>query len=57
MNYAEFVNIGNNISGTNYDVAHVRWGGNWRMPTYDECAELKNVSRNGLNIMVLEGCL
>ena len=22
------------------DVAHVKWGGDWRMPTHDECAEL-----------------
>ena len=22
------------------DVAHVKWGGNWRMPTWDECQEL-----------------
>ena len=24
------------------DVAHVQWGANWRMPTYDEMDELKN---------------
>ena len=28
------------ISGTEYDVAHVKWGGSWRMPTEDECEEL-----------------
>ena len=28
------------ISGTEYDVAHVKWGGSWRMPTEDECQEL-----------------
>ena len=22
------------------DVAHIRWGGNWRMPTFQECKEL-----------------
>ena len=32
--------IGSNISGTKYDVAHVKWGGNWRMPTEDEVNEL-----------------
>ncbi|MBR5963886.1 MAG: hypothetical protein IK000_07055 [Bacteroidaceae bacterium] len=32
--------IGQNISGTDYDVAHVRWGGDWRMPTVDEFKEL-----------------
>ncbi|MBO4315774.1 MAG: hypothetical protein J5867_07425, partial [Prevotella sp.] len=29
----EYVNLGSDISGTEYDVAHVKWGGNWRMPT------------------------
>ena len=36
----EFQNIGSNISGTSYDVAHVKWGGGWRMPTLDEIKEL-----------------
>lgn len=34
--------IGSNISGTQYDVAHVKWGGSWRMPTKDEIRELVN---------------
>ena len=36
----ECVNIGSDISGTNYDVAHVKWGGNWCMPTLDDIKEL-----------------
>ena len=28
------------ISGTNEDVAHVQWGGKWRMPTNEEFEEL-----------------
>lgn len=32
----------NFISGTEYDVAHVKWGGNWRMPTYKDMLELYN---------------
>jgi hypothetical protein len=36
----QWMDIGNNISGTQYDVAHVTWGGNWRMPTKDELTEL-----------------
>ena len=28
------------IGGTDYDVAHVKWGGTWRMPTEDEIEEL-----------------
>lgn len=38
----EYQNIGSNISGTSYDVAHVKWGGSWRMPTWDEIKELCN---------------
>lgn len=32
----------NEISGTIYDVAHMKWGGDWRMPTYAEIDELCN---------------
>lgn len=35
-----YANIGNNISGTQYDVARQKWGNNWRMPTCDEFNEL-----------------
>ena len=35
-----YMNIGSDISGTEYDVAHVKWGGDWRMPTINECQEL-----------------
>lgn len=34
--------IGNDISGTQYDVAHVEWGGKWCMPTLEQFEELKN---------------
>lgn len=36
----EYVNLGSDISGTKYDVAHVKWGGNWCMPTRDDFMEL-----------------
>ena len=36
----EYKNIGDNISGTSYDVASVRWGGGARMPTLEEIDEL-----------------
>ena len=36
-----YMDIGMDIKGTAYDVAHVKWGGNWRMPTLDELKELK----------------
>lgn len=29
-----------NISGTQYDIATKQWGGEWRLPTYDEINEL-----------------
>lgn len=38
----EYQHIGSNISGTSYDVAHVKWGGSWRMPTLSEIQELCN---------------
>lgn len=32
------------ISGNaNYDVARAKWGGKWRMPTYEECMELMSL--------------
>lgn len=35
-----YINIGDNISGTKYDVARAKWGGSWRMPTLTEFDEL-----------------
>ena len=35
-------NIGNDISGTQYDVAHEKWGSSWCMPTKDQFEELLN---------------
>ena len=34
------VNIGSNISGTQYDAATANWGGSWKMPTLDQIKEL-----------------
>lgn len=28
------------IRGTEYDAAHVKWGGSWRIPTVSECQEM-----------------
>lgn len=36
------VDMAPNISGTSYDVAHVKLGNGWRMPTEDEILELCN---------------
>ena len=43
MNVQEsYIEIGTDIQGTAYDVAHVKWGGKWRMPTEKEMWELIN---------------
>ena len=33
-------NIGTDIARTQYDVAHVKWGENWQMPSFDQQKEL-----------------
>ena len=35
-------NLGSDIAGTQYDVAHVKWNGTWQMPTDDQFKELLN---------------
>lgn len=35
-----FIGDGKSVLDPEDDAAHVKWGGNWRMPTYDECKEL-----------------
>ncbi len=50
-----FEDIGSDISGTEYDVAHVKWGGKWCMPTLDDIKELLDnctnewMTLNGVN--------
>lgn len=39
---ATYTDIGSEISGTEYDAAHVNLGGDWRMPTKAEIQELIN---------------
>ena len=56
-------NLGDNydISGTQNDAAVVNWGGVWRMPTYQEMADLKDKctwtwsSINGVNGYIVTG--
>ena len=36
----QYVDIGASICGTTYDVAHMKWGGAWRMPSYEQMKEL-----------------
>lgn len=54
-NSESYVDIGTNIANTDYDVAHVKWGNNWRMPTHKELKELRDKCKwewtnvNGVN--------
>ena len=54
-NNYEPVYIGSDIAGTEYDVATVKWGSSWRMPTWEQGEELiKNTTSewttmNGVN--------
>lgn len=47
--------LGNDISGTQYDVAHVKWGGGWRMPSREQLELLRDncssefTTLNGMN--------
>ncbi len=47
--------IGDDIAGTQYDVAHMKWGGSWRIPSKDQIKELidkctkKWINKNGVN--------
>lgn len=56
-----YVDIGTDIGGTAYDVAHVRWGGGWRMPTWYELQELRGNCTwtwskvNGVNGYIVKG--
>ena len=36
----EVTNLGSDIAGTQYDVAHVKWGGSWVMPSEEQLHEL-----------------
>ena len=50
------VHIGNEISGTKYDVARVKWGAPWRMPTLAEIqALLDNCTREWTQLNGVDG--
>ncbi len=38
--YSTCHDLGNNISGTKYDVARVKWGGSWMIPSKEQIDEL-----------------
>jgi hypothetical protein len=35
-----YLSLGNDIANTDYDVAHVKWGSSWVMPSHDQQMEL-----------------
>lgn len=53
--------IGKQISGTKLDAARVIWRGTWRLPTREECTELRDkckwtlTTRNGVKGMLVTG--
>ena len=49
-----YVNIGTNISGTEYDAVAKYWGGKWRMPTKEEAEELINACEYKTDSYLLE---
>lgn len=38
--WEKYLKLGATITGTRYDVAHIKWGDQWRMPTMEEFEEL-----------------
>ena len=61
INKYELKDIGSDIAGTSYDVAHIKWGGSWRMPSKEQFGELlfnsktKWISINGVNGRLFTG--
>lgn len=43
--YTEYSASGKTVLDPEHDVAHVKWGGDWRMPTKDEIAELFDATK------------
>lgn len=49
-------NLGDDIRGTIYDVAHVKWGGDWQMPSLIQIQELKdNCSHESATVNGVKG--
>ena len=55
VNNTIYVNTGDIAGNSQYDAARAQWGGNWRMPTFDEFEELVDncdwcwVNHNGVD--------
>ena len=57
----DIISLGDDIAGTIYDVAHMKWGGSWQMPSYNQIQELidfcttENINRNGVSGTLVTG--
>ena len=52
-----YIDIGYDIAGTEYDVAHVKWGGSWRMPSLEQIKELRlNCTIKWTSVNGVKGC-
>lgn len=43
MDFSDYYYGESSLCGTEYDLAHIRWGGQWRLPTRSELDELANL--------------
>ena len=55
MDEDNFINIGDHIGNTEYDVAHMAWKGSWQMPTDEECEELMDCVQEETTINGVKG--
>lgn len=54
----DIMSLGRDIAGTSYDVAHVKWGGSWQMPTVTRMSELiKNTTHSFTTFNGVRGCI
>lgn len=56
-NWIGFKKYIQNLSMTQYDVAHIKWGGGWRMPTFGEFQELLHCDNEWTTFNGKEGLL
>ena len=59
-NTGSYTNIGSDIAGSQYDVAHFRMGNPWRMPSTEQQQEIQNCTQtwtqqNGVNGILVTG--
>lgn len=51
-------NLGSDIAGTQYDVAHVKWGNSWVMPSADQIKELSdNCTHEWVTVNYINGSM